>query len=69
MTACGISTKFLPENPDEFYHRRKLLLQEYQAGKISDIIDGDIVARKDKVLEYKCKSTKQHKFLPLKNSN
>ena len=40
----------------------KLLLQEKQAGNNSNIFNDEIVAVVDKLLEYNCKSTKQHKL-------
>ena len=62
VSASGISkTKFLSSDLDELCDRLKLLLQEKQAGNKSDITNQEIVAVVDKVLEYKCKSQKQHK--------
>ena len=61
-SAWGVSkTKFLSSNPDELCNRLKLLLQEKQAGNNFDIINDEIVAIVDKLLEYKCISKKQHK--------
>ena len=60
IIASGTSTIFLPENFDEVCDRKKLLLQEELSGKNSNITIEDIVAIVDKLLEYKCKSTKQH---------
>ena len=67
VTASGIPTIFLSENPNELFGRLKLKLQEKQAGKISDIINEEIVAIAKKLLEYKCMSAKQHKTLLLKS--
>ena len=62
VSASGASkTKFLSSDPDELCDRLKLLLQEKQAGNNSDIINQEIVAIVDKLLEYKCISKKQHK--------
>ena len=62
VSASGVSkTKILPSDPDELCGRLKLLLQEKQAGNNSDIINDEIVAIVDKLLEYKCISKKQHK--------
>ena len=62
VSASGVSkTIFLSSDPDELCHRLKLLLQEKQAGKNSDIINDEIVAIVDKLIEYKCISKKQHK--------
>ena len=57
--ASGFSTVFLQENPNKLCNRLKLLLQEKQAGNNSDIINGEIIATVDKLLEYKCISKKQ----------
>ena len=60
IMASGISTKFLPSAPNELCDKSKLLLQEKQAGNNSNIINEKIIAIVDKLLEYKCISTKQH---------
>ena len=65
IMALGVTTIFLSENPDEFYNRLKLLLQEKQAGNNSDIINDEIVAIVDELLEYKCISKKQHKQISI----
>ena len=44
----------------------RLLLQERYAGNNSDIINDEIVAIVDKLLEYKCLSKKQHKQILMK---
>ena len=65
--ASGISkTIFLSSDPDDFCDRLKLFLQKKHAGNISDIIDDEIVALVDKLLEYKCISKKQHKQMFIK---
>ena len=61
IIASGVTTIFLSENADELCDRLKLLLQEKHAGNNSDIINDEIVAIVDKLLEYKCISKKQHK--------
>ena len=62
VSASGVSkTIFLSSGPDEPCDRLKLLLQEKHAGNNSDIINDEIVAIIDKLLEYKCISKKQHK--------
>ena len=59
--ASGISkTIFLLSDPNELCDRLKLLQQEKQAENNSNIINEEIVIV-DKILEYKCISTKQHK--------
>ena len=67
VSASGISkTIFLSSDPDELCERLKLLLQEKHAGNNSDIINEEIVAIVDKILEYKCISKKQHKQILIK---
>ena len=67
VSASGISkTIFLSSDPNELCDRLKLLLQEKQAGNNSDIINEEIVAIVDKLLEYKCISKKQHKQVLIK---
>ena len=67
IMASGVSkTTFLSSDPDELCNRLKLLLQEKQAGINSDIINQEIVAIVDKLLEYKCISKKQHKQISIK---
>ena len=67
IMASGISkTIILSSDPDELCERLKLLLQEKQAGNNSDIINDEIVAIVDKLLEYKCISKKQHKQILIK---
>ena len=60
--ASGISNIIiLSSDPDELCNRLKLLLQEIQSGNNSDLINQEIVAIVDKLLEYKCITKKQHK--------
>ena len=67
VSASGVSkTIFLSSDPDELCERLKLLLQEKHAGNNSDIINEEIVAIVDKLLEYKCISEKQHKQILIK---
>ena len=62
VSASGVSeTIFLSSNPDELCDRLNLLLQEKQAGNISDIINQEIAAIVHELLEYKCISKEQHK--------
>ena len=62
VSASGVSkTIFLSSDRDELCERLKLLLQEKHAGNNSDIINQEIVAIVDKLLEYKCITKKQHK--------
>ena len=53
-------TRFLSSNRNDFCDRIKLLLQEKQGGNSSDKIKEKISAVADKLLEYKCLSTKRH---------
>ena len=67
VSASGISkTRFLSSDPDELCDRLKLLLQEKRAGNNSDIINQEIVAIVDNLLEYKCISQKEHKQILIK---
>ena len=62
VSASGVSkTTFLSSDANELCDRLKLLIQEKNAGNNSDIINDEIVAIVDKLLEYKCISKKQHK--------
>ena len=62
IMASGISkTIFLSSNPNKLCNRLKLFLQEKHGGINSNLIDEEIVAIIDKLLEYKCVSKKQHK--------
>ena len=67
IIASGISRNIiLSSNPNALCDRLKLILQEKQAGNISDIFNDEIVAIVDKLLEYKCMSKKQHKQILIK---
>ena len=66
IMASGVTTMFLSENADELCNRLKLLLQEKHAGNNSVIINEEIVAIVDNLLEYKCITKKQHKQILIK---
>ena len=66
IMASGISTIFLPSDPDKLCDRLKLLLQEMHAVNNFDIINDEIVAIVDKVLEYKGITKKQQKQILIK---
>ena len=67
VSASGVSkTIFLSSDPDELCNRLTILLQEKQAGINSDIINDEIVAIVDKLLDFKCISKKQHREILLK---
>ena len=67
IMASGISkTIILSSNADELCDRLKLLLQEKHGGNTSNLIDEEIVAIVDNLLEYKCLSKKQHKQILIK---
>ena len=69
VSASGVSkTIILSTDPVELCDRLKLLLQEEKAGNNSDIINEEIVAIVDKLLEYKCKSKNQHKQILSRSS-
>ena len=67
IMASGVSkTIILSSDPNELCNRLKLLLQEKYAGNNSNIINDEIIAIVDKLLEYKCISKKQHKQILIK---
>ena len=66
IMASGVTTIFLSENPDELCDSLRLLLQEIQAGNNSDLINQEIVAIVDKLLEHKCISKKEHRQILIK---
>ena len=67
VSASGVSkTIILSSDPNELCDRLRLLLQKKHAGNNSDIINGEIVAIVDKLLEYRCMSKKQHKQILIK---
>ena len=67
IMAFGVSkTIFLSSDANELCDRLKLLLQEKHAGNNSDIINDEVVAIVDKLLEYNCISKKQHKQILIK---
>ena len=67
IMASGFSkTLLLSSDPNELCDRLKLLLQEKNGGNNSNLIDEEIVAIIDKLLEYKCISKKQHKQILIK---
>ena len=67
IMASGISkTIILSSDPNELCDRLKLLLQEKHGGNNSNIIDEEIVAMFDKLLQYRCISKKQHKQILIK---
>ena len=67
VSASGVSkTRILSSDPDGLCDRVKLLLHEKKAGNNSDIINQEIDAIVDKLLEYKGRSKKKHKQLLIK---
>ena len=67
IKASGFSkTIILSSDPNELCDRLKLLLQEEHGGNNSNLIDEEIVAIVDNLLEYKCISKKQHKQILIK---
>ena len=66
IMASGISKTILSSDPNELCDRLKLLLQEKHGGNNSNLIDEEIVAIIDKLLEYKCISKKQQKQILIK---
>ena len=67
IMASGISkTIFLSSDADELCERLKLLLQGKNVRNNSEIINEEIVAIVDKLLEYKCITKKQHNRILIK---
>ena len=67
IMASGVSnTIFLSSDANELCDRLRLLLQEKNAGNNSDIINDEIVAIVDKLLEYRCITKNQHKQILIK---
>ena len=67
IMASGFSkTIILSSDPNELCDRLKLLLQEKHGGNNSDIMNDEIFAIVDKLLEYKFISKKQHKQILIK---
>ena len=65
--ASGISELlFLSSDPDELCNRLKLLSQEKHAGNNSNLINEEIVAIVDKLLQYGCITKKQHNQILIK---
>ena len=63
----GISNIILlSSDSDELCSRLKLILQQKHTGINSNIIDKEIIAIVDKLLEYKCMSKKEHKQILIK---
>ena len=61
IVASEVSTIFSSSNLDELCHRLKLLIQEKHAGDNPNIINDEINAKVDRLLEHKCISKKQQK--------
>ena len=67
VSASGVSkTIILSSDANELCDRLKLLFQERHGGNNSNLIDEEIVAIVDNLLEYKCISKKQHKQILIK---
>ena len=67
VSASGVSkTIFLSSNTDELCDRLKLLLQEKHAGNNSNLINEELVAIIDRLLQYRYISNKQHKQILIK---
>ena len=74
VSASGVSsflskTRFMSSDRNELCDRLKLIRQEKQAFNNSHIINQEFIAIVDKLLEYKCISTKQLKFFLVKCLN
>ena len=67
VSASRVSkTIILSTNPNELRDRVKLLIQEKQAVNNTDLINQEITAIVDKLLEYKCISKKQQNQILIK---
>ena len=67
IMASGVSNVIiLSSDPDELCDRLRFLLQKKHAGNNSGLINDEINAIVDKLLEYKCISKKQHKQILIK---
>ena len=60
MASGVFKTKILSSSPRGLCHRLKLILQEKQGGKKSNIVNDEIVAIVDELLEYKCMPEDDH---------
>ena len=63
VSASNISkTRFLSPDSNKLCDGENLFIEKKQADDISNIIDEEIVAMTDELLEHKCISTKQRNF-------
>ena len=69
ILASGISTILVSSDLNELCDRSKFFLQEKQTGNISDTFNKEIVTLTEKLLKYKCISTKQFEIPLLKCLN
>ena len=63
VLASVLKTIFISEKPKEICDRLKSILQEKQAGKNSDVVNREMGAIIDKLLEYNCMTPTHHKKL------
>ena len=61
ILACGIFTIFSSSDPNVLCGKLKMLLQKKRAGNNSNIFNEEIVARIDKLLDYKSITHSKHK--------
>ena len=66
MASGNSKTTILSSDPNELCDRLRRLLQEKHGGINSNLIDEEIVAIVDKLLEYKCISQKQNEQILIK---
>ena len=66
MASGNSNIIILSSDPNELCDRLRLLLQEKHAGNNSDLINDEIIAIVDKLLEYKCITKKQHNQILIK---
>ena len=63
IRASRISTIFLSSDPIELCDRLRLIIQHIQFGNDTNNFDSEIIAKIDKLLEYKCITPERHKKL------
>ena len=68
IMSSGISTKFLSSDRNDLCDRLDAIVQEKKAANNFDIVNDELFAIDDKLLEYKCISKKQHKQILIKSN-
>ena len=60
QVGSGLNFVYLPSDPDELVDQLKLIVLEKIGGNDNTMLNEQIVAITDKLLEYKCITTNQH---------